>query len=121
MSEQKVREIQEFVDDFNKKLKEAYERYEEKQNKIKNLKKSNTQIGSYRSNKENKFSERSKSYKTMEQNQIQKSFSNSNAIMKPQIWKPPNGYPDYFEEFKRLENKHQLNDWEKVSKHKNNF
>ena len=33
------------------------------------------------------------------------------------IWKPPRGTPDYFEEFKCLINKHELNNWEKVSKY----
>ena len=111
MSEEKVKEIQEFVDDFNKKLKEAYSRYEEKQNKIKNLKKSNT-TGNYRNNK---FPAISKSCKVIEQNKMQKSFSN--AIIKPQIWKPPNGYPDYFEKFKILQNRYQLSDWDKVCNH----
>ena len=113
MSEEKVKELQEFVDDFHKKLKGAYNIFEAKQNKIKTLKKSNSQIENMNKYKEYKFPSISKN-KYMGKMNLTKNLSNNNFIIRTPIWRPPNGYPNYFEEFKRLQHKHEISDWEKV-------
>ena len=119
MSEEKVKEIQEFVDDFSQKLKKAENIYEDK---IKKLKKNNSQKSLIRNNKRQYFPLITNNYKTNEKNRLTKSLSSINIIMNPPIWKPPNGYPNYFEEFKRLKNDNQLSDWQKVCKYyKYNF
>ena len=111
MSEEKVKELQEFVDDFHKKIKEAYTKFEIKQNKIKTLKKSHSQVEN--TNKENKFPTINNN-KYMGKISLKKNLSNNNLTIKTPIWKPPNSYPNYFEEFKRLQYKHEISDWEKV-------
>ena len=114
MSEEKVKELQKFVDDFNIKLKEAYNMFEAKQNKIKTLKKSQSQIEYIKNYNDNKFPSISKNYKYMGNINLKKNLSNNNLIIKTPIWRPPNEYPNYFEEFKRLQYKHEISDWEKV-------
>lgn len=118
MSETKIKELQEFVDDFNKKLKEAYNKFEDKQKKIKKLKKSHSQIEhSYNKTNGDKFPLVSNNnYKIIHKTKSSK-FLSTNIKTNPQIWKPPNGYPDYFEDFKRLHNQYQLSSWEKVCKY----
>ena len=113
MSEEKVKELQEFVDDFHTKLKEAYNIFEANQNKIKTLKKSHSQIENTNKHKENKFPSISKN-KPLGKINLKKNLSNNNLIIRTPIWRPPNGYPNYFEEFKRLQYKHEISDWEKV-------
>ena len=113
MSEEKVKEIQEFVNDFNKKIKEACDIYAKKQNKIKTLKK-NHSVNDFIKDKDNKLPDISKNFKTIEKIRIRKNLSINNIIATTPIWKPSNGYPDYFEKFKRLQDKHEINDWEKV-------
>ena len=44
MSETKLKKLQEFVDDFNKKMKCAFEFYEKKKKKEKNLNKSFSEV-----------------------------------------------------------------------------
>ena len=113
MSEEKVQELQEFVNDFNKKIKEACDIYTKKQNKIKTLKK-NHSVNDFNKDKEDKLPDISKNFKTIEKIKIRKNLSINNIIVSTPIWKPSNGYPDYFEKFKRLQDKHEINDWEKV-------
>jgi hypothetical protein len=38
-----------------------------------------------------------------------------NIFKKPPAWKPNNGYCDYFEDFQRLVDKHEMSIWEKVT------
>ena len=113
MSEEKVKELQEFVDDFHTKLKEAYNIFEVNQNKIKTLKKSQSQIENTNKHKENKFPSIFKK-KCLGKINLTKNLSNNNIIIRTPIWRPPNGYPNYFGEFKRLQYKHEISDWEKV-------
>ena len=113
MYEEKVKELQEFVDDFHKKLNEAYNTFEAKQNKTKILKKSLSQTENMNNYKEHKFPSISKN-KYMGKIKLKKNLSNNNLIIKTPIWRPPNSYPNYFEEFKRLQYKHEISDWEKV-------
>ena len=112
MSDDKVKQIQEFVDDFNKKLKEASLKFEENKNKNLNLKKSYSQINQNQNN--NKFSTFFNNSKTKDKINLKRSLSNINIFYKPTIWKPNNFYPDYFERFKALQNKHEISEWEKV-------
>ena len=111
MSEARVKDIQEFVDQFNKDLQNAYTTYEEKQKKLKNLKKCYSQIGRRNKTEGDNFPTVSNSNKTIK---IKKYTSNKNIFFNPPVWKPPKGIPDYFEEFKGLKNQYELNIWEKV-------
>ena len=115
MSEEKVKELQNFVNDFNKKLKEAHNIFTEKQNKIKILKKTHS-VKSLNRNKKAILPDISKTYRSIEKIKIKKNLnlSNNNIIITTPIWKPSNGYPNYFEKFKRLQDKHEISDWEKV-------
>ena len=113
MTEDRVKEIQEFVDNFNKKLKAAYTLYETKHKKNKNLKKCHSQITNRRKTEGDIFP----SVKKAIDKYTSKKFSNNKSlILKPQEWKPARRIPDYFEEFKGLKNKYELDTWEKVCK-----
>ena len=118
MSEEKVKEIQEFVDNFTQKLKDAEKAFVDKENKIKKLKKSQSQKALCRNNKKDKLPFISNTYKTIEKHSLNKNLSNNNIVinLNTPIWKPPNFYPSYFEEYKRLQNDNQLSDWQKVCK-----
>ena len=107
----KVKDIQEFVDKFNKNLKKAFILYEEKQNNLRNLKKCLSQKDNLKRKKDK--------FQTVPNNGIlilKKYSSNKNLFIKPPEWKPPKGVPDYFEDFKRLKSQYDLNTWEKVYK-----
>ena len=109
--ENRVKEIQEFVDDFNKKLKDAYTFYETKLKITKNLKKCHSQITNRRKTEGDYFP----SVKTTIDNYKSKKTSlHKSLLIKPQEWKPARAVPDYFEEFKGLKNKYELDTWEKV-------
>jgi hypothetical protein len=107
MSEGKVKEIKEFVEDFNKKLRKSFQLYELKNAKAKKLKKNFSQVNErikmknllLKKNEENKCCPKT-----------------DNLINKKPLWKPPNGPSKYFEKFKRLRDEYELNPWEKVSK-----
>lgn len=118
MSENRVKEIQEFVDKFNKDLSKAYTKYEAKQKKIKNIKKCYSQLDNRRKTEEDKLPSVSKKTKTIETKRYN---SDKKLIIKFPEWKPPKGIPDYFEEFKGLKNKYELTTWEKVCKYLINF
>ena len=94
MSETKLKKLQEFVDDFNKKMKSAFEFYEKKKKKEKNL---------------------NKSFSEVKIRKLPKLTIKRNEVTKNKIWKSPIGTPKYFGEFKRLSNNYELSDWEKVS------
>ena len=119
MNEERVKEIQEFVKDFNKKLKDSFTLYEQKQKKIKlkKLKISQSQVYHHPKTEGDKLpilNNKEKIKKTFKKN-----LSDYNIFInndKP-IWKPPKGVPDYFEDFKRLENQLDLDNWEKVCKY----
>ena len=114
--EDRVKEIQEFVDNFNRKLKEAYTLYETKHKISKNLKKCHSQITNRRKTEGDIFPS---AKKTIDKYTSKKTSLNKSLILRPQDWKPARGVPDYFEEFKGLKNKYELNTWEKV--YKNNI
>ena len=109
MSEVKVKEIQEFVNDFNKKIKESFKIYENRNKKEKSLRRNFSEI-----NGEIKMREKFPSL-FIKNEENKNSIKNLQLNNKSPIWKPPNGAPNYFEEFKRLDNKHELSNWEKVS------
>ena len=109
MSEVKLKEIQEFVNDFDKKLKESFKKYEFRNRKERTLKKNFSQI-----NGDIKMKEKFPSL-FIKNEENKNSIKNFQLNNKSPIWKPPNGAPNYFENFKRLENKHELSNWEKVS------
>lgn len=113
MSEERVKEIQEFVENFNKKMKEAYCLYEEKQKKSKNLKKCYSQMNNRRKTEGDMLPPVQKVINKI----IPRYSSNKNLFIKPPDWKPGRGVPDYFEEFKGLKHQLQLNSWEKVRKY----
>lgn len=119
MSEEKVKEIQDFVDSFNQKLRESFLLYEAKQKKLnlKKLKKSHSQVNKRRKTEDDKLptlsSNKDEKYK------IRKNPSDYNIFNKYPTWKPPRGAPDYFEEFKGLRNEKELDSWEKVCKYNN--
>jgi hypothetical protein len=121
MSEEKVKELQEFVDIFTDKLKEAYHTYEVKQKNVKILKKSLSQI-EQRKTDENTFPSLLNNNSKIRRNNSRIITSKNKIIKKniinPQkIWKPQKRISNYFEEFKRLQNEKQLNSWEKVCKY----
>ena len=114
MSEKRVKEIQEFIKKFNKDLKEAYSLYETKQIRFKNLKKCNSQINNRRKTEGDELPSVKKTVKRLFS---KKCASNRNLFIKNPEWKPLRGVPDYFEEFKGLKNKYELDTWEKVFKY----
>ena len=113
MTEDRVKEIQEFVDNFNKRIKEAYTLYENKHKKNKNIRKCHSQITNRRKTEGDIFPSLKKN---IDKYSSKKSSINRSLILKPQDWKPARGVPDYFEEFKGLKNKYELDTWEKVCK-----
>ena len=125
MSEERVKELQEFVDVFTYKLKEAYHIYKTKPKKQKKMKKSLSQI-EYRKTDEEKFPS------LLNNNDKPGIISNKilsnkilslkkliirNPIKPPEDWKPQRMISTYFEGLKRLENTKQLNSWERVRKY----
>ena len=114
MSEDRVKEIQEFVNKFNKDLKEAYTLYETRHKDYKNLKKCHSQISNRRKTEGDNLPSVTK---TVEKLISKRCASNKNIIIKNPEWKPCRGVPDYFEEFKGLKNKYELDTWEKVLKY----
>lgn len=118
MSEEKVKEIQEFVDSFNQKLKESFLLYEAKQKKmnLKKLKKCYSQVNQHRKAEDDKLPTLSSCSKE-EKYKFKKNPSDNNIFNKYPTWKPPKGVPDYFEEFKGLRNEKELDSWEKVCKY----
>jgi hypothetical protein len=112
MSEDKVKEIQEFVDEFQNKLKHSFKLFEyRKKQKEKSLKKHFSQIYN-----ENKIRDKFQSFTT--KNEINKDiFNNSQLNNKSYAWRPPKGASDYFEKFKYLAHKYELNNWEKVRRY----
>ena len=119
MSEEKVKEIQDFVDSFNQKLRESFLLYEAKQKKmnLKKLKKSHSQVNKRRKTEDDKLPTLSNNKD--EKYKIRKNPSDYNIFNKYPTWKPPKGFPDYFEEFKGLRNEKELDSWEKVCKYNN--
>ena len=100
------KELEEFVEDFNKKIKRAFKLYEIRNRKEKTLKKNFSQINGEIKNK-NKYP-----ILSLKRNEEDKTLINNSTI-----WKPPKGVPNYFEEFKCLNNNsHELSIWVKVSK-----
>ena len=120
MSETRMKELQEFADNFNQKLKEAYTLYEKKQKKImdmKNLKKCKSQINTFHKTDGDKIPSKSKNLKKIPKIDTIKYLSNNAGFTTPPVWKPPKFYPTYFDDFKRLHNQYELDDWEKVCKY----
>ena len=115
----KMKENQEFADEFNKKLKEAFEIYEKKQKKknLKKLKKSKSQINNFYKTESDKFPSLSKDLKNISKIEQMQYSPNITGFSKPPYWKPPKGCPAYFEDFKCLHNQYELDDWEKVCKY----
>ena len=114
MSEDRVKEIQEFVKKFNKDIKEAYTLYETRHKNYKNLKKCHSQISNRRKTEGDNLPSVTK---TVEKLISKRCASNKNIIIKNPEWKPCRRIPDYFEEFKGLKNKYELDSWEKVLKY----
>ena len=115
------REIQEFIDEFNNKLKNSFELFKLRKNKKeKSLRKyfSHNNIEKKIKDKFQSFSTKSERNKDILNNSqlifilILNIFLNIN---KSYIWRPPKGSLDYFEKFKYLSHKHELNNWERVS------
>ena len=110
MSENKMEEIQEFIDEFNNKLKNSFELFKLRKNKKeKSLRKyfSHNNIEKKIKDKFQSFSTKSERNKDI--------LNNSQLNNKSYIWRPPKGSLDYFEKFKYLSHKHELNNWERVS------
>ena len=120
MSEERVKELQEFVDVFTYKLKEAYYIYKTRPKKDKKMKKSFSQI-EYRKTDEEKFPSLSNNNDKpgIISNKILslKKLIIRNPIKPPEDWKPQKMISTYFEGLKRLENTKQLNSWERVCKY----
>lgn len=113
MNEERIKEIIEFRDSFNKKLEESFKRYEEKIKLEKeNQKKKNKQTFKTKSLKKclTSMNEQMeyKYARKMKRNTI-----SANLFQKNPPWQPTNGYPIYFGDYKRLKDGYQMNDWEK--------
>lgn len=119
MSVEKVKELQIFVDDFNKKLKDSCILYEQNQEKLnlKKLKKCYSQVNQIGKTKKEKLVILPYIYKEDDKKSIKKTPSDFNIFNKRPAWKPPKGVPDFFEEYKRLQSQHDLDNWEKVCKY----
>ena len=109
---ERVEELQKFVDDFREKIRLSSQIYESKILKNscdkpikKNLRKSQSQVDTS-TTKILKLPLLSKSKTKTNENNILSRFP---------IWKPGRGFPDYFEKYKRLIHKKEMSDWEIVS------
>ena len=109
MSKEKMKEIKEFVEDFNKRLKNSFKLFEIKNAKKRKLMKNFSQIN-------DKSKIKNLLIKKNEENKCISKTDNLINMIKKQSWKPPKGAPDYFEKFKSLHDEYELNIWEKVSK-----
>ena len=110
MSKEKVKEIQEFVEDFNKKLRNSFKLFEAKNARKRKLMKNFSQI-----NEKSKI--KNLLIKKNEENKCSSKTDNLiNMINKKPSWKPPKGASNYFEKFKILHDEYELSIWEKVSK-----
>ena len=109
MSKEKVKEIKEFVEDFNKRLKNSFKLFEIKNAKKRKLMKNFSQIN-------DKSKIKNLLIKKNEENKCISKTDNLINMIKKQSWKPPKGAQDYFEKFKSLHDEYELSIWEKVSK-----
>ena len=124
-------ELMRLKNEFNAKLQESFEKYEsriQQYHSLKNIKK-------IQLNKNPKKSEIFKDNLTItnKETKIKKLFpmvqnynddikdfssypkrSNSQINNDSNIWRPPYMIGDYFDKFRRLQDKHEINDWEKV-------
>ena len=130
---QRFEELMKFKNDFNAKLKESFEKYEsrikkyhsEKNGKNKTINKFPTTV---ELTKENipiiSKAKKSKNLpplttKYIEEKDIiyklpRRSRSQVKSDLTTTTWKPQYMINDYFDIFRRLQDKHEINDWEKV-------
>lgn len=105
MNYERIKELQDFANDFNAKLRDANLEYDEK------IKNKTAQLSNDLS-KQNTNSN-SNLYNTSEQKKKQKPPSQTIfKSLKP--WNPPNGYGDYFGPFLALRHPYEMSDWEIV-------
>lgn len=129
---ERFEELMRFKREFNAKLKESFEKYEsriKKYNSVKNDK--NKTINKYPTTieltKENITISKPKKSKKLppltpkyieEKDIIYKLPRRSKSQVKTDLatitWKPQYMINDYFDIFRRLQDKHEINDWEKV-------
>ena len=132
-------ELMKLRDEFNSKLQESFEKYEsriKKYNSEKNKKahKITKYPTSLELSKENHLptTHKSKKLKKLppltpkfmeERGYIYKLPKRSRSIFKEEsvTWKPQYMINDYFDMFRRLQDKHEINDWEKVINIYNNL
>ena len=123
-------ELMRLKNEFNAKLQDSFEKYESRMQKyhsLKNMKniqlnKNPLTIEIFKDNLHTTNKEKKKQKLPpliQKYNDDIKDFSiipkRSNSLNNDlKIWRPPYMIGDYFDKFRRLQDKHEINDWEKV-------
>lgn len=110
MKNERVKELQNFVDEFDKQMKISCLIYQEKQ-KRKGLEPINSH------HKKLKKSVSQMSYRIKEYNRMNPfpGMKRSNSVIRDDLWQPPKRTPEFLGRFNRLIDKHEMNNWEKVN------
>lgn len=121
MNHERIKEIKDFKDEFNKKLEESYKAYEEriKKEKMKGKGKDNAKFKSKSLKKCLTTMGEEMEYK-FAKDKGRQTFT-SNLFQKSPPWQPNNGVGTYFGDFKRLVDGHDMSIWEKVNKLFHNY
>lgn len=124
-------ELMRLKDEFNAKLLESFEKYEsriQKYHSLKNVKKMKLNTNSetneltkgnlpkINKSKNTKYLEPLKPKYNDDIIDFSKMPKRSNSQITGDVgfWRPPYMICDYFDKFRRLQDKHEINDWEKV-------
>ena len=127
----RIEELMKLKEEFNDKLKEAFERYEtrikeyqSKKNQHQKIPKSKTENGFSINNESisNQIKKRKKLPKlipkvTEDLSEIKYKLPRRNRshFKDIKIWRPPYMVNDYFDMFRRLQDKYEMSVWEKVN------
>ena len=115
MNNGRVEELQKFVDDFREKIQLSSQIFE--LNSLKNncdfplkkkIRKSQSQIET--------GTEVEKIIRLPLLSKSSSKKSENNIFTQLPVWRPGKGVPDYFDRYKRLINKNEINNWEIVNK-----
>lgn len=132
MNVNRIKELQEFANEFNKQLKDSEESNEIKINKLnifytnKRIKKSNSTVAPDKQNETNisnynirllyKNQKNQKSKRSVKSCKKKQGKLNNNIYKSLLPWIPPHYIGNYFDNFKILKDRHNLSAWEKVIK-----
>ena len=118
----RIEELKRLKKEFNTKLKDSFERYESRMtqycSKENDNHKTDKSISSIELNKDMlPVPKKNKKKKLLPDINSSKKIRRAKSLFKKETntWKPPYMICDYFEKFKRLQDKHEMNNWEIVN------